>query len=94
LTILKSDSITRLLLFFKILLSIVTFATSGQSLNVIADSEVDIEAGGWRAVHQVSDPAALPAEVLAGVELGAVVRMRNQIVLRIFGHLGADFTVS
>jgi hypothetical protein len=42
----------------------------------------------------VSDPAALPAEVLAGVELGAVVRMRNQIVLRIFGHLGADFTVS
>jgi hypothetical protein len=41
----------------------------------------------------MSDPAALPAQVLAGIELGAVVRMWNQIVLRVFSHLGADLIV-
>ncbi len=42
----------------------------------------------------MSDPASLPAKVLAGVELGAVVWVRDQVVLRVLGYLGADLAVS
>jgi len=68
-------------------------ATSRQCLDIIADPKIDIESGRCGAVHKMSDPAALPAQVLAGIELGAVVRMWNQIVLRVFSHLGADLIV-
>ena len=68
-------------------------ATSRQCLDIIADPEVDIESSRCGTVHEVGDPAALPAQVLAGVELGAVVRMRYQIVLRVLRHLGADLIV-
>jgi hypothetical protein len=72
----------------------ITLATSRQCLDVITDPEVDVEPGCCGAVHEVGDPAALPAQVLAGVELGAVVWMRNQIVLRVLSHFGADLIVS
>ena len=71
-----------------------TSAASWQSLDVVADPEVDVEAGGRGAIHQVGDPTSLPAEVLAGVELGAVLGMRDQVVLGVFGDLGADLGVS
>ena len=67
-----------------------TSVTSWQSFDVVANAEVDIESRrGW-AVHEVGNPSPLPAQVLAGVELGAVFRMGHEVVLRVFGNLGAD----
>ena len=74
--------------------NLTTFVTSGQSSDIVTDSQIDIKSScGW-TIHLVSNPATLPAQVLAGVELGAVIRMWNQVVLRIFGNFSTDFIVS
>ena len=55
--------------------------------------ELRVEAGGGRTVHQVGDPAAAHAQALAGVELGAVAGVRDQVVGGVLGNLGADSVV-
>ena len=52
--------------------------------------ELRVEPGGGRAVHEVGPPPAADAEALAGVELGAVARVRNQVVGGVLRNLGAD----
>ena len=55
--------------------------------------ELSVEPGGGRAVHEVGPPPAADAEALAGVELGAVARVRNQVVGGVLRNLGADTVV-
>ena len=64
-----------------------------QSADKVADPEPRVEPGRLRTVHEVRDPAPAPAQAVAGVELGAVLRMGNEVVLRVLRDLGANLIV-
>ncbi len=70
-----------------------TSAAPRQRLQEVAYPELQVEPGGARAAHQVCHPPRAAPEPLAGVELGAVLRVREQVVLRVLRRLRADLVV-
>lgn len=71
-----------------------TSAAPRQRLQEVAYPELQVKPSGVRAAHQVCHPSPVAPEPLAGVELGAVLRVREQVVLRVLHRLCTDLIVS
>lgn len=70
-----------------------TTLAPGERPDEVADPEGSVEGGRLRAVHQVGDPSPAHAKSLTREELGADLRVGDQVVLGVLRYLGADLVV-